>query len=65
MDSQKQDTTEYLKNLILKLESYSYNLTDEVKKRLDDLLKSDVEIQQPSTVKGVKKLLCAIHTYKV
>lgn len=65
MDYQEQDMIESLKNFLIKLQENSFNLDDNVKKTLDNILKHDVEIKQPNSVRGVRQLLCAIHTYKI
>lgn len=38
---------------------------DLVKARLEEILAMPVEVRQPKSMKGVYKLLCAIHTYKI
>lgn len=55
----------YLKNLILELNSHSYNLDESVQEMLNQIIEQDVSVQQPVDVKGVKQLLCAMHTYKI
>ena len=55
----------YLKNLILELKSHSYNLNESVQEMLNQIIEQDVSVQQPVDVKGVKQLLCAMHTYKI
>lgn len=55
----------FLKNLILDLQNSDFNLETRVKEMLDAIIEQEVEVKQPTDVKGVKQLLCAIHTYKI
>ncbi len=55
----------FLKNLILDLQNSDFNLETRIKEMLDAIIEQEVEVKQPTDVKGVKQLLCAIHTYKI
>lgn len=55
----------FLKNLILDLQNSDFNLKTRIKEMLDAIIEQEVEVKQPTDVKGVKQLLCAIHTYKI
>lgn len=55
----------FLKNLILDLQNSDFNLETRIKEMLDAIIDQEVEVKQPTDVKGVKQLLCAIHTYKI
>lgn len=55
----------FLKNLILDLQQNDFKLEDRIKEMLDAIVAQEVEVKQPTDVKGVKQLLCAIHTYKI
>jgi len=67
MDYQESDTTRYLKRLISNLQTSNFSLEQRVQDILDAVNNSETEIdiKQPENVKGVKQLLCAIHTFKV
>lgn len=65
MGCQKNSTTESLKNSILRMRE-NVTLADIVNDRLSALEKITLpEIKQVKSVKGVKALLCAIHTSKI
>jgi len=55
----------FLENLILNLQNNNFKLEDRIKEILDAIVAQEVEVKQPTDVKGVKQLLCAIHTYKI
>lgn len=55
----------FLENLILDLQNSDFNLETRIKEMLDAIIEQEVEVKQPTDVKGVKQLLCAIHTYKI
>lgn len=67
MDYQESDTIRYLKRLISNLQTSNFSLEQRVQDILDAINNSETEIdiKQPENVKGVKQLLCAIHTFKV
>lgn len=67
MGYQESDTTRYLKELINKLQTSNFSLEQRVQDILDAINKTEtvIDIKQPENVKGVKQLLCAIHTFKV
>lgn len=65
MLNKKEKELQSIVNLFLLTESHSFSLHKKVKKSLENLINSETEIRQPKTIKGVKILLCAIHTYKV
>lgn len=55
----------FLENLILNLQNNNFKLENRIKEILDAIVAQEVEVKQPADVKGVKQLLCAIHTYKI
>ena len=55
----------FLENLILDLQNSDFNLETRIKEMLNAIIEQEVEVKQPTDVKGVKQLLCAIHTYKI
>ena len=55
----------FLETLILDLQNSDFNLETRIKEMLDAIIEQEVEVKQPTDVKGVKQLLCAIHTYKI
>lgn len=50
---------------LLKRVQTNLNFHELVKKRLEVILSIPVEVRQPKSVRGVYKLLCAIHTSTV
>ena len=64
MDSQERSIINLLKCLIHRRE-HPFSLQEKEKEMLDAIVYKEVEVRQPKSVKGVKALLCAIHTYKI
>lgn len=44
---------------------HTVNFHDLVKEKLEHILSIPVEVRQPKSVRGVYRLLCAIHTSKI